>query len=146
MKRVKEFLIYVIIGLICGLVGNCALGATVSDKLLDALETVESHGNEKAIGDNGTAIGCLQIHECVVDEVNARHHASYDWEAHCFRRGTARQIARLYLSYWGGVYERRHPGRKATDQVLARIWNGGPSGWRRPSTRAYWAKVQKALK
>ena len=31
------------------------------EKLLDALIQVESNGNDKAIGDNGKAIGCLQI-------------------------------------------------------------------------------------
>ena len=32
----------------------------------------------------------------------------------------------------------KETGKKPTDEVLARIWNGGPRGWKKKSTRKYW--------
>lgn len=39
-------------------------------RLLNALVWVESSRNEKAIGDNGKAVGLLQLHKIYVDDVN----------------------------------------------------------------------------
>jgi len=50
----------------------------------------------------------------------------------------------LYLSYYGEQYE-RETGQPPTDEVYARIWNGGPSGWRKDSTLEYWGRVQAFL-
>lgn len=41
-----------------------------SDNLINALVKVESKGVRTAIGDKGRAVGILQIHKCVVDDVN----------------------------------------------------------------------------
>ena len=49
-----------------------------------------------------------------------------------------------HLSYWGAVYTRR-TGRIPTAETYARIWNGGPDGWRKPTTAAYWRKVRVKL-
>ena len=38
--------------------------------LVAALCLVESSGNPRAVGDNGRAVGVLQIHEIMVDEAN----------------------------------------------------------------------------
>ena len=32
-----------------------------------------------------------------------------------------------------------------TAETYARIWNGGPDGWRKPTTAAYWRKVRVKL-
>lgn len=96
------------------------LAAAPSERLLDALQTVESNGN--AIGDGGKAVGILQVHPCVVADVNRIH-------------GT-RQIARLYLS---------HYCKTDSDEANARTWHGGPRGSKCKATIAYWRKVQAAL-
>jgi hypothetical protein len=36
-------------------------------------------------------------------------------------------------------------GRTVTDEDRARIWNGGPTGYKRKTTKGYWGKVQKHL-
>ena len=36
-------------------------------------------------------------------------------------------------------------GRVPTNETIARIHNGGPNGWKRKSTMAYWGKVKQAL-
>ena len=104
--------------------------------LISALMLVESNNNDLAIGDQGRAIGCLQIHRSVVLDVNRFTGSHYRWEA-MTNRAAARAVCQAYLT---------HYGRGATTEQLARRWNGGPTGDRKSATMAYWAKVKKALK
>ena len=92
--------------------------------LLAALLAVESGGNDHAIGDNGRAIGALQIHAAVVADVN-RHHGTHYTHAGMVRRVDAVAVATLYL---GTYATRERIGRPVTDEDRARIWNGGPNG------------------
>ena len=39
----------------------------------------------------------------------------------------------------------RRTGRIPTAETYARIWNGGPDGWKKPTTAAYWRKVRAKL-
>ena len=104
--------------------------------LISALIIVESSGNDRAIGDNGKAIGCLQIHREVVLDVNKFTGSHYQWQQ-MTNRAQARAVCEAYL---------RHYGKGATPEQLARRWNGGPTGDRKTSTEAYWSKVKKHLK
>lgn len=109
---------------------------TTISNLISALIIVESSGNDMAIGDHGKAIGCLQIHREVVLDVNkftGSHYRHQDMT----NRAQARAVCEAYL---------KHYGKGATPEQLARRWNGGPSGDRKTSTEAYWAKVKKHLK
>lgn len=104
--------------------------------LITALIAVESSGNDLVIGDQGRAIGCLQIHKAVVLDVN-RITGSHYQHQDMTNRVAARAVCQAYLT---------HYGRGATTEQLARRWNGGPTGDRKAATVAYWAKVKKALK
>jgi len=104
--------------------------------LITALIAVESSGNDLAIGDQGRAIGCLQIHNAVVLDVNRITGSHYRWEA-MTNRVAARAVCQAYLT---------HYGRGATTEQLARRWNGGPTGDRKPATVAYWRRIQKVIK
>jgi hypothetical protein len=106
------------------------------NSLISALMIVESSNNDLAIGDQGRAIGCLQIHKAVVLDVNRITGSHYRWES-MTNRVQARAVCEAYL---------RHYGRGATTEQLARRWNGGPTGDRKTATVAYWAKVKKAIK
>jgi hypothetical protein len=108
---------------------------TISN-LISALIIVESSGNDQAIGDQGRAIGCLQIHKAVVLDVN-RITGSHYRHSEMTNRVAARAVCEAYL---------KHYGRGATTEQLARRWNGGPTGDRKSATEAYWAKVKKQLK
>jgi hypothetical protein len=108
---------------------------TISN-LISALIIVESSGNDMAIGDGGKAIGPLQIHKAVVLDVN-RFTGSHYRHQDMTNRAQARAVCEAYL---------RHYGKGATPEQLARRWNGGPTGDRKTSTEAYWAKVKKHLK
>ena len=111
--------------------------------LIAALIFVESGGNPNAIGDRGRAIGVLQVHREVVTDVNRLYGTQYSHQQ-MTNPVKARQVAALYLQYWGRAYERQ-TGKRPSPEVLARIWNGGPAGWRKNSTLPYWKKVRQTL-
>ena len=118
--------------------------AALSPRLVSALIQVESSGRDHAIGDNGRAVGCLQIHPILVDDVNgilARRGSSTRYTlADRLNRQKSVEMLTIYLENYS-----KHLGRAATDQDLARIWNGGPSGWRKNATIGYWRKVSSHL-
>ena len=103
--------------------------------LISALIAVESGGRDTAIGDNGRALGPLQIHRAVVVDVNRFAGTSYRWEG-MTNRADARKVCDLYLT--------RYAKGKSL-QEAARIWNGGPNGHQKTATKAYWRRVQRHL-
>ena len=111
--------------------------------LIDALIQVESNGDVNAVGDNGKAYGCLQIWDVVIQDVNRVYRTNYKHKD-AFSKSKAEQICRLYLTHWGKHYERT-THKKVTYEILARIWNGGPKGYKKKQTIAYWNKVRKEL-
>jgi hypothetical protein len=110
---------------------------TTISNLITALIIVESSGNDLAIGDQGRAIGPLQIHRAVVTDVNRITGSNYRHQD-MTNRAQARAVCEVYL---------KHYGRGKTTEEQARIWNAGPQGHKKKTaTEAYWAKVQKHLK
>ena len=109
---------------------------TISN-LISALIIVESSGNDLAIGDQGRAVGPLQIHRAVVLDVNRITGSNHQWQQ-MTNRAQARAVCEAYL---------RHYGKGKTTEEQARIWNGGPQGHhKKQATEAYWLKVQRNLK
>lgn len=104
-------------------------------QLLAALLAVESGGNDLAVGDNGRALGALQIHRGVVVDVNRRHGTRYT-HRDMHDRAKAVRVCNLYLQTYA-------PG--ASLEVQARVWNGGPRGASKPATLGYWAKVRREM-
>jgi soluble lytic murein transglycosylase-like protein len=109
--------------------------------LILALITVESGGNDKAIGDGGKAYGCLQLHASYV--ADASEFAGKDWtHEDAFDRETAIDIVLAYMSRYATP---ARLGRSVTAEDIARIHNGGLNGYKKPSTEAYWLKVKAVL-
>lgn len=102
--------------------------------LLSALIAVESGGNNLARGRHGE-LGALQIKPIMVRDVNRFAHTSYA-HSQVTNRAVSMLIARTYLA---------HYGRNLSDESLARIWQGGPKGHHRQSTRAYARRVMRKL-
>ena len=53
------------------------------------------------------------------------------------------RMAEIYLTHYG-----RHLKKKGVEvnmEVLSRVWNGGPTGYKKESTEKYWEKVKKEL-
>lgn len=126
MKYLVFFLLFV---------GNCYAHQQPNlDKVIATLVKVESNGNPKLVGDHGRAYGLLQIHSCVIRDVNV----AYGWaftHKDAFDPQKAIKICKAYLSLHG----------KGKDfEGLCRLWNGGPT-LPKSATNGYWAKVKKAL-
>ena len=102
--------------------------------LLSALIQVESNGNDHARGKHGE-LGALQIKSIMVRDVNRIMGTHY---AHnqVTNRAISIFIAESYFS---------HYGKHLSDESLARIWQGGPKGAKKSSTRAYGRRVMREL-
>lgn len=102
--------------------------------LLSALIQVESNGNDHARGRHGE-LGALQIKPIMVRDVNRIMGTHYAHQQ-VTNRTISLFIANAYLS---------HYGRNLSDESLARLWQGGPKGLRKSSTRAYARRVMREL-
>ena len=135
----------VIVGCLLALIVSCASRVKADtldyDRLLPALERVESSGNPTAIGDGGKALGILQIWDVVIADVNRAKGTSYT-HRDAFDPAKARAICRAYLSIYCTP---RRLGRQPTMEDAARIWNGGPNGFKKAATKKYWQKVKAAM-
>ena len=118
-----------------------ALAATAQaappDSFFRALHIVETSGKRGPIlGDNGRALGPLQIHRTY--HADARIGGDY---ARCADLDYSRRVVTAYL-------QRYAPQAWAAGDVttLARIHNGGPRGATKQATVAYGNKVARLTK
>jgi hypothetical protein len=102
--------------------------------LLSALIQIESHGNDQARGRHGE-LGALQIKSIMVRDINRIMGTSYA-HAQVTNRAVSIFIAESYFA---------HYGKNLSDESLARIWQGGPVGHKKSSTRAYARRVMREL-
>jgi len=102
-----------------------------------ALHHVETSGRLGPIkGDNGAALGPLQIHRAYWQDSGVP--GTY---SQCADLAYSRRVATAYLKrYAKSAWERGDVVR------LARVHNGGPSGHRKTATLAYARKVVAAMR
>ena len=108
--------------------------------LFSAIEKTESANG--IAGKNGEA-GVYQIRTIYVDDVNriiGRNAYSYNDR---FDKELSEQMMMIYINHY--CTEKRI-GRKPVWEDIARIHNGGPTGFRKNSTKEYWRKVERNLK
>ena len=117
------------------------VNAKPSDSLINAIIKVESNDNVNAIGDNGKAVGCMQIWKVVVDDVNKVSKLKYNYNDR-FNKEKSIEIFKLYINKYATA---KRLGRTPTDEDVARIWNGGPNGFKKAGTKQYWLKVKAEL-
>jgi hypothetical protein len=115
------------------------VGRVPSPYLLPAIIWQESNGNDNAVGDNGNAYGCLQIWQSYMSDV-------YKWRTAKECLGNRKLSIDVYQKYMARYATEKQLGRPVTDQDIARIHNGGPSGWKKPQTQVYWWGVQAKMK
>jgi hypothetical protein len=112
----------------------------ISDRLLDAIEQVESKGVANAIGDNGNAVGSFQLWKIYVDEVNRIvGHRRFNY-ADRYNRAKSRQMARIFLRFWSDWHNIND------DFDICRLHNGGSRGHKKEATIFYAKKVMAAMK
>ena len=119
------------------------------DQLIFALAIVESSLNPLAVGDNGNAVGYLQITPAVVQDVNTFYGTTYEMDDRYDTRKSV-EICKKYLKYWGEVFEKK-TGRPPSAEIYAKMWNGGCYAWKKTDPKVlknldtYWNKVNKQL-
>ena len=126
--------------------GQCV--AAPGTALWSAQVAVESRGNARAYNGRSGATGIVQIRMSALADVNriARSMGLVVQYKPSDRLdpAKAREMWRLYLAYYGECYA-EETGRQPSYQVYARIWNGGPTGWRKRDTRGYWGRVRNLM-
>lgn len=111
-------------------------------QLFDAIAKVESGGNNNAVGDSGRSHGRYQIQKGYwADAVSVDpglRSISYEQGVR-----TPDIAERAMIAYW----KRYCPEALANNQfdVLARIHNGGPLGYKKQATKTYWNNVKRYL-
>lgn len=119
-------------------------------QLIPALIAVESGGNAHAVGDNGKALGILQIHEAYWIDGCKFLGVDWDYKTDAFSVPKSVLITQAYLEYYGSIYQAT-TGWDVTLQKLAQLHNGGPQGTnpdypdKYRNTLLYWEKVRKHL-
>ena len=107
------------------------------DRILDAIQKVETGGCKDpslAVGDNGKAIGSLQIHYPYWKDATDFDPSIGGKYSDCTDEAYARKIAIAYFTRYSPNWE---------IETLAGIHNGGTKGHLRKATVKYRAKVAK---
>tara|TARA_R110002020_G_scaffold21429_2_gene72784 strand:+ start:5671 stop:6069 length:399 start_codon:yes stop_codon:yes gene_type:complete len=112
--------------------------------LMPILIQIESSGDPNAIGDNGEAVGSLQIHRIYVREVNrilGENRFTY-----ADRNDTQKSVemAKIHIGYWSPKNMEGTFLEKLV--ILGRIHNGGPNGEKKDKTLGYGEKIKKLYK
>ena len=108
-------------------------------EIIAILIQIESGGVDHAIGDNGDALGCLQIHAIYVADVNRVFHTHYTHHD-ALDREKAIEMTELYLMHYT---TKERLGREPNVMDFVRNHNGGPNGYKKASTQKYWEKFKK---
>ena len=108
-------------------------------QLLSSIIHVESSNNDSAYHPGENAVGCLQIRQCMVNDVNRilkfqRSTKRYTYNDRWVRYKSI-EMFEIYCTHY----------KLTTSEEIARCWNGGPRGMNNPLTATYWRKVQKGL-
>ena len=108
--------------------------------LISAIEQHESDCDSHAVKDK--CYGCLQIGQKCLDDVNRNCGTSYALKDVLGNRDLSVEIFQAYIEMYA---TEKRIGRKPTAEDMARIWNGGPDGWKMRGTLGYWHKVKRRM-
>ena len=90
------------------------------------------------------AVGIVQIRRIVVDDLNRIHGRKVYRYIDRWWPSRSKKMFIEWLGYYAAHYERM-TGKPVTLEVLARMWNGGPNGWKKKGTEKYWREVKAIL-
>tara|TARA_B110000259_G_scaffold22840_1_gene23488 strand:- start:257 stop:748 length:492 start_codon:yes stop_codon:yes gene_type:complete len=113
-------------------------------ELVNALITIESQGNDSAIGDTHLgepSVGVLQLRPIMVREVNRILKLKRSEIRFKRKDRFSREKSIEMFLIWKEFHH-----KDSNFETIARNWNGGPNGYKRSSTLHYWKKVENELK
>ncbi len=133
-----------IIAVVLVCLGSCANAAS-NDRIWDDICWKESRYSpnpkptKQSIAEN--AIGIAQIRPCVIEDCN-------NWGGHWdlidrYDPIKSREIFDMYVNHWIKRYK-DYPMEH--DELVVRLWNGGPNGPHKSATNRYWEDILKHRK
>ena len=110
--------------------------------LIPLLLTIEGSNRDNVPpGDDGNAIGCLQIHKIYVREVNRILGENRYTYADRHNKNKSIEMAKIHIAYWS---PKEMPGSLIDKLViLGRIHNAGPFGYNKKCSIPYAKKIKK---
>jgi len=108
----------------------------IEDKLIAAIIQVESGGDTLAYNSKEDAVGCLQIRPIMVREVNRLVGKDSFTLDDRWNKAKSIQMFNILRSHL----------KEASNEKIARVWNGGYNGHKKQNTIKYWNKVRKNIK
>jgi hypothetical protein len=110
-------------------------------KLVTAMIWIESSNNDSALNKRENAVGCLQIRQIMLHEVNRICNMTKNGLFFALDDRWSRDKSLHMFAIWQQYH---HPSDSL--EKIARNWNGGPKGYASRKTNRYWKKVKKQLK
>ena len=105
--------------------------------LFAAIAQVESEGGR-------TSENVYQLGDAYIEDVNRISRDVVFADSAAYAKSRAEQMMVVYFMYYGRTYLEK-TGKAPTAEVLVRMHNGGPNGWRKKSTLRYWHRVKAAM-
>jgi hypothetical protein len=120
---------------------------TAIHTLISILCVVESNSDPNAIGDNGSAVGILQIHPSYVHEVNRLSGFERFTLDDRYDPVKSRRMVSFMMLGQAERYRAKNNGFYPSMELLARWHNGGVYGHHTnpQATDGYWQKVKELL-
>jgi len=107
----------------------------IESDMISALIFVESSGNDSAHNLSEDAVGCLQIRQCMVDDINRILGKQTYKYSDRWSREKSIEMLKIYCNHYN----------LNTPEQIARCWNGGPRGFGKPQTVNYWSRVKNKM-
>ena len=125
---------------ICAIFAALVAASPPMSPLEDAIWAVEtSRQVGEILGDNGKSLGPLQISKAAWTDVAEDGEVYQD----CTQLEYSLKVFRRYMLRYATP---KRLGHIATDEDKARIWNGGPNGYRKKdATAGYWSRVKSEM-
>lgn len=116
------------------------------DDFVEAVIQVESRGNDLAYNERENAVGCLQIRPIMVKEVNRVLKTNKSNLTFTLNDRWDRQKSiDMFDIIADEIYCCVGLSQMEFFEIVARKWNGGPSGHKKTATIEYWNKIKKQL-
>lgn len=146
-----RFIILSLLALAAPLFGSSLKTYTMAEALA-AIRQVETGGEPDggigAVGDNGAAVGPLQIHLAYHFDAAERDSSLKNYKDCLTSLDYSERVVRAYMGRYAKAEAKRLRsglGTLADVEKVARIHNGGPKGHRKKATVGYWRKVEAQL-
>ena len=127
-------------------------GVDMMERLLTAVEQVESNGDTGAVGDDGRSRGSFQIGKAywqdACEQLEKEGGGTYEYDGCVGDPAACRAIVKAYWRRYAGDAYESLLGKEAVHEAivaLARTHNGGPKGAAKESTIQYGRKVVQAF-